>query len=430
MSLSRYEQSESHSMIKQLLYSICALGMLSVSTVSAQNGNTIAAGNLTVIQNDNGNARTSVTVTLSNTVNGFKVNAGSNRGDYNIGVGANGTADFAAGVFMTSVRQNGRDNSLAPNMGGGLANQAPGTLFATSAIEFNATSIFIPVSAAGTTGNGDEDNSDVSAAYFRYSDGWLGGHLRNANNGGVFTAAASSLNSNIALASGTPPATGSYFLDGSTLATPLNGQHTLNINASTGNNASQNGILLVTGGKNEDNYALSRANTDGSFTVFGHDNGQDGAGYEQDGVAFVFVAAGTAGVTSGRVQQESTSSATLVAGVGSDGAGLATITQQADGIYLLQIADVASADAGVLIISAEGGNGDNVDNIVTYEWSISDQGWLIQSRDLNALNLENGSIGADIFSYAFVPVPEPSLILGTSMLGMFAVSRLRRRLRA
>jgi hypothetical protein len=396
--------------------------------LSAQSGGTVAAGNVVVIQNDALNNTTSVSVTAPLAINGFRVNPGSNRGDFNIGVDTTGTLDFANGVFITSVSQHGRDNSLAPNSGGNTDGANAGLRYSASAIDFNATSMFVPVHWAGgnpsqgTTDNG-EFNANFAAAYFRYSDGWLGGHVRNPTNGASFLASASSLNSSIALATVTAPVSGSYILDGSTLTTPTLGIHTLNINSSTGNLASQNGILLVNGGRNEDNYALSRAQADGSFTIYGHDLGADGANYEQDGVAFVYIPSNTPGLTSGRVRQTSGTVANLVSGVGSDNAGTASISQLAAGRYLLTISGVTSSDAGVLIVSPEGGNGNNVDNIVTYEWSPADVGWTIESRDLPNLGLQTGTTGADVFSFAFVPVPEPLMVLGLSGIAVVSIRR-------
>jgi len=204
-------------------------------------GSSISAGNINVVQNNNGNATTSVTVTLSAagnaTAGNFLIRSGSNRGDFTVQVGSSATTNFASGVMMTSVRQLGRDNTTFGDT------EYTRVQRATSAIDVDSSGLYIPVHRAPA---GDEFNINVAAGYFRYSNGWLGGHLRNTTNGGAFSAANSSLNSNIALVT-TTPGSGSYFLDGT------NGVHTLNINASTGNLASANGMLIVTGGKNEDN---------------------------------------------------------------------------------------------------------------------------------------------------------------------------------
>lgn len=401
----------------------------------AQSGATVAAANISVVQNDALNETTSVTVTTPLTITGsngpLTLRDGSNRGDYNIQIGAVATANFSSGVTLTSVRQNGRNNGLAPNVGGNTGNLSPdGVVYGTSAIEASADgSLFIPVFGAATSSgaNGSEFNINIAAGHFRYTDGWLGGHFRNnANgNGGAMTVGDSSFNSAISLVTAAPPS-GSYFLDGQ--PSGQGGQYTLNVNASTGNSASQNGVLLVTGGKNEDNYALSRANADGSFSLFTRDNG-NGDNYEQDGVAFVYVPANTAGLTAGRVQYTADNGAVLAAGAGSAAAGTATVTRTGVGTVLLRITGVNDENAGVLLISAEGGGTTNLDNIVSYEWSQADGGWLVQTRDLTGSTLEDLTAGEGMFTFVFTPVPEPATVLAVAaaVAGLGAVVRKRRR---
>src|SRR5690348_13755879 len=60
-------------------------GPLSLSGQTAGHG--IAAANLKVVQNDQGNTTNSVTVSTTLSINSFAVRDGSNRGDYNVQVG-------------------------------------------------------------------------------------------------------------------------------------------------------------------------------------------------------------------------------------------------------------------------------------------------------------------------------------------------------
>ncbi len=60
---------------------------------------------------------------------------------------------------------------------------------------------------------------------------------------------------------------GTHFVD----PTSSNGVYTLNINEFFPN-AAQSGVLLVNGAENEDNFARSMANPDGTYTIFCHDN--------------------------------------------------------------------------------------------------------------------------------------------------------------
>jgi hypothetical protein len=180
----------------------------------------------------------------------------------------------------------------------------------------------------------------------------------------------------------------------------------------------------VVGGKNEDNYSLSGANADGTFTIFNRDNGANGTGTEQDGVAFVYVPTATAGLTTGRVRGD----ATTVAGVGS---GTFTATADGTGAVLLQIPGVTSENAGVLLVSPEGGGTLNFDNVISYEWDGARNGWVVQTRDIDGVGLPIlEAVGAEpMFSFVFVPVPEPTAVLGfaaaTGLGGMWVRRRVR-----
>jgi hypothetical protein len=214
---------------------------------------------------------------------------------------------------------------------------------------------------------------------------------------------------------------GTQFVDGG------NGTFTLNLSGVTGvpANASQNGLLLVAGGKNEDNYSLSQANADGTFTILNRDNGANGTGTEQDGVAFVYVPAGTAGLTAGRVRGD----ATTVAGVGS---GTFTATADGTGAVLLQIPGVTSEHAGVFLVSPEGGGTLNFDNVVSYEWDATRTGWVVQTRDIDGASVPIlESVGAEpMFSFVFVPVPEPTTVLGYAAAAGLGGMWVRRQVRA
>jgi len=141
------------------------------------------------------------------------------------------------------------------------------------------------------------------------------------------------------------------------------------------------------------------------------DNGSDGASYEQDGVAFVYIPKDTAGVTSGRVTYTGATTVAFVAGVGSEDAGTASISRVSAGSLLLQIDGVTGENQGVLLISPERGTSLNVDNIVSYEWNDAQQGWIIETRDLPGMGLQDLGAGMPAFSFVYVPVSEPAWLL-------------------
>jgi hypothetical protein len=344
-------------------------------------------GNIQVIQNDAGNTTTSVTVTKASGTANFAIRDGSNRGDYNVTF--NTINDVTSGVLLTSVRQNGRDNAAPPNSGGynGLA----GIVFMTSQIERSADNLsyYIPIFHAPA---GDETNVDVAVGHFKYEDGWIGGIALNLNPDGTY-------NNNTTLNTfiGSPGIT-----IGTELTDPADttGTYTLNLGVL---GSSQSGILLVNGAKNEDNYALSQANFDGTFTIICHDNGANARSYENDPVAFVYIPNTAVNLTAGRVLGDGTLELVI-----NGGTGAPTIVQQTDGSgnligrYRLTIAGQSPA-TGTLLISPEGNNNLNVDNIVTYE--ADGDGWIIESRDLPGAppGLQFVDATEGCFSFAFLP---------------------------
>jgi hypothetical protein len=334
----------------------------------------IAAANIEVVQNDTANAATSVSVTATLSINDFRIRVGSNRGDYNVEIGSNPTNNVATGVLLASIAENGRDNG-----------EGSGVNYLTCAIDYDRT--------GATAGNywialfnspgGAEYNINISAAFFPYSAGWIGGFFRNSSaaNGGP--------NDLFDASPGLVP--GTHFVDNG------GGQSTVNL-ASFGINSQRDGVLLVIHGKNEDNYSLVRANTNGTWTTFVKDNGTDGSSSEQDPVAFVFVPKNNNHVISGRFLGNG--SINMFSGASPQFA----ITNTAVGTWRLTIPG-QTPKSGVLILSPEGGAGQNSDNIVSYQ--PDGNAWIIESRDLSTAlppELETPGNGAEpIASFVFIP---------------------------
>lgn len=335
----------------------------------------VAAALINVVQNDTNNATTSVTVTAALTVGDISIRDGSNRGDYNLQAGLGFSDDVDTGVVMTCVAQNGRNN-------GELS--YPGTNHCTTAIDYsrtgaNAGAYFVPVFQSPT---GDELNVNVAAMYFSYSN-WLGGFARNSGttNGGAND-----------LFTGSPGMVlGTHYVDRG------GGTSTVNL-LSFGVDSRTDGVLLVTGGKNEDNYALSQVNSNnGTWTVYVKGNGTDAPTYERDPVAFVFIPKTNTTVISGRFRGDGTRL------IYSGATPAYNVTNTANGTWRLTIPGY-SPQSGILIISAEGGLSQNQDNIVSYQ--PDGDGWIIQSRDLPASppGLQTPGAGTEpVASFVFIP---------------------------
>jgi len=355
------------------------IGTLTIGCITAmiaQQAKAIEYGNIQVVQNDAGNNASSVTITTPKATAGFSVPTG-NRGDYDVTIGASNADDVAGGILITAVSQNGRNNNAFGD--------TTGFTMATSAVEVSGGRYFIPVHASK---QGTEFNINVAAAYFPYADGWTGGISRVTVNGGAITSLLSSPNLNL----------GTEFVDLG------GGRANLFL---PGVDARVDGIVLVNGGKNEDNFALSRPSADGtSFQLAIKDNGSNGSGLEQDPVAFVYIPKNTQGLVLGRVSGGG--NPTTSAGGGS-GAILSqgdfTIQTLGVGRYQLDIAGQTST-SGVLLISPEGMDNLNVDNIVTYQ--ASGTGWEIQTRDLTGTasdvpGLETITNPEAAFNFVFLP---------------------------
>ncbi len=148
------------------------------------------------------------------------------------------------------------------------------------------------------------------------------------------------------------------------------------------------GVLMVCGGKNEDNYASTGIKHDGSgWLVAVRDNGFDGSGTEQDPFNFVYIPYGTEGVTAG-----------VITGCGGilNGTGDFSVRQTVGGEYRLEI-DEGRPGAGVLLVNGSI-DGYAMDNIVTYEGE--GDGWLVQSRDLPNAVLQG--MNSVCFTFAYI----------------------------
>ena len=348
-------------------------GPISLSGQTAGHG--IAAANLKVVQNDQGNTTNSVTVSTTLSINGFAVRDGSNRGDYNVQVGPGFSDDFDGGILMASIAETGRDN--------GDTNY-PGLNYCTPSVDYvrsgaNAGAYFISTFNSPT---GAEYNINISAAYFPYAK-FIGGLARNS--GGTNGGANDSFKGSAGLTAGT------HYIDNG------GGNSTVDL-TSLGIDSRTDGILLVSHGKNEDNFALSQVNSNnGTWTVYIKDNGTDAGSYEQDPVAFVYIPRTNTTAVSGRYRGDGT--ILMFSGATPQ----FSVTNIGSGIWRLTIPG-QTPNGGVLIVSPEGGLSQNQDNIVNYR--PDGDGWVIQSRDMpqSPPTLQTPGSGLEpVASFVFIP---------------------------
>ena len=334
-----------------------------------------------------GTATASVSLALGSGTSAGVTLVGGNRGDFDMDFGPG--IDPANGVLISSISELSRNNDAQGS--------TTGNFFATSSFgpDNGTTDFFIAIHRSP---QGDEVNINPSFAYLPYNS-WLGGIARNAVNNDALTTIVGSTGFTVG-SGATDPGTFTVFDPTGTA-----GQYTVRLGSIIPPNTtlpatSTNGILLVSGAKNEDNYALSRANADGTFTIICHDNGANNGADENDGVGFAYLPAGAVGSNGlhaiGRVNGDAS---TDVA------AGSFTVTKGATGIWYLQIPGHSPA-TGTLVVSPAGGVSNNGDNIVSHGWDVANSRWIIESRDLTdaaivpALqNMANAT--EDAFSFAF-----------------------------
>lgn len=315
-----------------------------------------------------------------------------NTADYYVQIGATAADDVANGVLIGSVAQNGRQFWSTNNypmisvteQTGGIWRMCPA----------------VP-QKVGTAGSSWEYNVNVAGAWFPF-DKYLGGLARNSTrvNGGSDD-----------LLIGSPQLVwGTHFQeygvpDGSGGMAGRGGEFRLDL-TSLGINSQTDGILLVNGGKDEANFGLSKAEADGSWTMYVHDNATGSAGsYEQDPIAFVYIPRTDTDVVSGKFNGDA--SIAMYSGSSPQ----FTVTKTANGRYALKMNNYYATN-GVLIISAEGGGTYNLDNIVSYQMDTTGVGWEIQSRDTpnNGLQSPYALISGVAYpeatcSFVFIPAP-------------------------
>jgi 2',3'-cyclic-nucleotide 2'-phosphodiesterase (5'-nucleotidase family) len=360
-----------------LLLVLFSLAALPLSSAVAQ---TTQVGTILVQQNDGGDTAASVTPTRSAGSSSFFNVSSRNRGEYFLQF--ENPDNVAAGTLVTSIAENGRNNTA---FGDTL-----GLFYATSSAEISGTRFIVSVNDSARQG---EVNINAAAGFFPYSR-WLGGFARNAagTNGGP----TNQLRSHASIRLGTEfrtLGTGVFLLD---LQSPAAGGY-----------SPLNGVLLVAHAKDEANYATSRANPDGTFNLYVRGNDASSIPNEQDPISFVYLpttSLNTDGLIAlGRVNSNATTDVL---------AGPAQITKGPTGRWYLKI-DGHSPETGTLLISAEGGAANNIDNIVSYQWDAANNRYIIESRDIQpAANgdprpppplpgLQNGAATEDMFSFAF-----------------------------
>ena len=346
--------------------------LLIASSAASQSVSDVRVGLIDVIQLDAGNSRTSVNLSVRAGSALFSIPE-SNKGDYDIGFGTGD--DLSHGVAIVSPRNLARTNTVGGNVGGNNS----GDMYATVCINRPATLTDLVATVHGAP-SGPEINIDVAAAFFPFDAGFIAGHALNSINNGPIDRLVAPAGFDL----------GDEFVDrGST-----NGIYRVDVSGygATGSN----GVLIACGGKNEDNYALTRNLGGGQYEIVCKDNGENGIGGENDPVAFVYLPYSTSGLVAGRIAQNGTATSAVSGTSGFSASTLGT------GRVLLQIDGVNADEQGALLLCPEAPSAAS-DNIIVCEWSDGDQGYVVESLDVPTMVPED-SAGLPMFSFAYIPV--------------------------
>jgi len=377
--------------VSALLGAVCA-GWLSAQATPVYHG--ISAANVTVQQNDTNNTTASVTLIPTVSINYLQVEngtgSGNSRADYFVQIGNSTTDNVTNGILMSSITDNGRDNG-----------EGTGTSYGTPGVDSNSSTKpgssgqwWVPVFGSYQDPNTGtvsfpEYNFDFACAYFPYAKGWYGGWLVNSggtNNGVSATIAFDHWIGNTNMVLGVN-------------VVPQGGGKTMVDLRQFGLDSRTNAIMLCVGGKNEENFADSQTNADGTWLVTCRDD-ISGSG-EADPSAFVCVPMSNHMIIAGRFM-----------GNGSIAMQNApfNVTNISAGTYYLTIPGVTPGH-GVLIISGEEGGGYNGDNLVSYQ--ATNDGWNIQTRDTGGglPSLQNLPASDTVASFVYIPAATPGFTM-------------------
>ena len=359
----------------------------------------IQAANVTVVENNLNNSNNSVTVTIPSGQSTAAISVipvgtdpatDHNNGDYFLQVGSHSGDDFLGGVMLASVAENGRTSM-------------DGTNYYCIA-QARAGSHGAYYVATATTANEDqypgapsgiERDVNVGVAYFPFAQGWTCGRVEAYNDNKPSTSFVGSDNIELGvnltqIPQGDVDTNLLQHVGGSGAPywpNPENDRGIWNLEI-PGVDSISDGILLVCGGDNEDNFATASPWRDGSGWQIALMDSGDSGGSEAGTWNFVYVPYATTNIVAGRGNTR---------GGSISGTGGFTLTSNAVGRVRLDI-EGQSPSSGTLILSSEN-EWYNADDFVTYE--PEGDHWIIEDRDLPGATL--ASAGSSQFAFLFIP---------------------------
>ena len=430
--------------IKQLFVVAMACGIASHASGSVIHGTAVSANQ------DNSFFAFSV----QQSYNGTIAIAGGNGGDMEVSITDTGGNPFSfyegspirndgvvnSGWGLATTANNGRADGVtnAEALWSGNPYPLPKAYGTTAFRPRNLTSaqkpaIIMDIAATGAPGNSDEWNANATIAVFPRNE-FIGGFYDDTTTSGSTPAdpnvSPGTLDAFPGITLGTENIAGN-FIDRADHggATPLEGGYEFNMSGlgtDTGlTDATQQGLLLASSAKNENNFVSTRVVGVDTFEIVNKDNADPTSKPEEDDFYFVYLPLGHADTAAmGRIDNEGD---TII------GSGSYSITQTQAGEWFLSVPGFDPASS-TLILTGAAEDASAVNNIVSFEPATlaSIDGWLIQMRDIDndpvldpTLGLTGVAADTAAFNFAvFVPEPSSAALAGMGLL--LATARRRK----
>ncbi|MEM8681362.1 MAG: hypothetical protein AAGF97_18605, partial [Planctomycetota bacterium] len=128
------------------------------------------------------------TVTLDNGSANFFLDSGAVDGQFPIRIGNSAADDVMGGILLSSVTENGRDVSGETIFAAGnvVPNSSSQSVGSGTAGGWSVSTRRAGINPAGSiVGGGELMNTNFGAAYFPFSDGWMGGRFSSSSVAGT-----------------------------------------------------------------------------------------------------------------------------------------------------------------------------------------------------------------------------------------------------
>jgi hypothetical protein len=311
----------------------------------------------------------------------FFVEAAAGVGVYPVRIGNDASNNFHNGVLLGTISENhGRFTSLGqPWYVGNSVGLADA--HSTSPVTNGQLRLIVDGLGGGNypgTTVSSVANANMSAAYFPYSEGWIGGTTRSSANGGPPNQF-SSFSSHFEYVPD--------FNAWSGVTEIFSGRYRVRIPGV--DDSRRQGLVFANHAKNEDNYASVAPAVNGDGYIITTHGSNTGAA-EADPFAFVYIPFGTSGVTMASVH--GASGQNLQPTVMNSSGSNFTVVREGEGQWRLSIPG-QSPTSGTLLLNTggifnhvSGGNSSTSQHLITYQASGND--WIIQSTDIGSGNTD------------------------------------------